>query len=682
MKPVTLVLLFVVCLLLVVFPACAQAAPDLTIYNMLLEDGDDEAYCGETIQVFVSTKNVGTSDIPPFPAIQNGIYLSTDSTITTGDVELLIYDLPGLSAGGSNNVWKDVVIPADTDPGPYYVGAIADYNDTVAESNEGNNTGSLPISIVLAPDPVLSAPKNGNCYFPGTVSFEWSPVAGASSYQIQVATDSGFSSPVIDDSTSGTTYSGGSLTTTGDYWVRVKANNSNWSTVVAFYVVTQAGPMLSSPANDATITSRRPTLSWGGLPHVRFYHLQVDNDAGFGSPEYEVQTASTEWTSPSDLALRKWYWRVRAFYNEDPDTIIGNFGDEWSFTIGENQPHELTVTAYADSTTIASGGQVGLSASASDSRAHGIAEWSWSDNGAGGTFSPTALTPNPTWTAPGNDTGAPVSRTLTVTVTCDGYPPATASDSIAVVENPREPGAPDLLVTDLAVTPPPDPPSGELPQFSVTVMNNGLSAAGPFTVDIYPDLDSAPDPGTRGEGKIAFDSLAAGTTQTKNCRLVVGGGLRSAWAVVDAGGDVGEADETNNCYGPVHYELSAVPRVATAFWDFGLTGVAGGSLDLLSLKFASVGGSALEIGAEVDLGVIEADAAAAEVGMRGMVALDYRFDNPWSNDDQAAVVTVLSLADLAELGAYSAPVVRSSCRSDHLWNHRMGSAAVRFRLSS
>ena len=84
----------------------------------------------------------------------------------------------------------------------------------------------------------------------------------------------------------------------------------------------------------------------------------------------------------------------------------------------------LAITASALPTTVASGGTCDLTATAADNLGDTVASWSWSDGGAGGSFSdPTAQTP--TYTAPVNASGQNLTITLTVTVTVTGTYPLT-----------------------------------------------------------------------------------------------------------------------------------------------------------------------------------------------------------------------------------------------------------------
>jgi subtilisin family serine protease len=98
-------------------------------------------------------------------------------------------------------------------------------------------------------------------------------------------------------------------------------------------------------------------------------------------------------------------------------------------------PYSITITAAsADPAEVPSGGTTQLSAAAEDSLGHTTFTWSWSDNGAGGTFAPGAAAQNPTWTAPGNTGPDPVAHHLTLTVTSTEVPSASELADVYVTE--------------------------------------------------------------------------------------------------------------------------------------------------------------------------------------------------------------------------------------------------------
>ena len=108
---------------------------DLIIYSVSASWTTSEA--GESEYVSVRLKNQGTDSSGSF---YWGIYLSTDTTITTSDLELDTWYKSSMSAGStSSTMSKTVQIPSTITGGRYYVGALADVNSQVSESNENNN---------------------------------------------------------------------------------------------------------------------------------------------------------------------------------------------------------------------------------------------------------------------------------------------------------------------------------------------------------------------------------------------------------------------------------------------------------------------------------------------------------------------------------------------------------------
>jgi len=68
-----------------------------------------------------------------------GLYLSTDPIITTSDTFLGSRSVGTLGPGATDQANTQVTIPANVSSGTYYIGAIADYTNTVSETDESNN---------------------------------------------------------------------------------------------------------------------------------------------------------------------------------------------------------------------------------------------------------------------------------------------------------------------------------------------------------------------------------------------------------------------------------------------------------------------------------------------------------------------------------------------------------------
>ena len=94
----------------------------------------------------------------PVPLSTSGIYLSTNSVISTGDRLLRWYYTPSIAAGQNVNQNLSVRVPTDIPFGRCYVGVYADYQDKIAEENENDNASkALAVTCVGRPDLVVSA---------------------------------------------------------------------------------------------------------------------------------------------------------------------------------------------------------------------------------------------------------------------------------------------------------------------------------------------------------------------------------------------------------------------------------------------------------------------------------------------------------------------------------------------
>jgi subtilase family serine protease len=88
-------------------------------------------------------KNAGTLVAA---ASKVGVYLSTDSTITTADKLIGTDAVAALLAGQASNEGGTFALSALT-PGTYYLGVVADYDKKVAELNENNNTATVAFTV-------------------------------------------------------------------------------------------------------------------------------------------------------------------------------------------------------------------------------------------------------------------------------------------------------------------------------------------------------------------------------------------------------------------------------------------------------------------------------------------------------------------------------------------------------
>ena len=207
-------------------------------------------------------------------------------------------------------------------------------------------------TIVEAPGvPTLATPANGATNVTTSPTLTWNASSGATTYRLQVATDSIFASVILNDSTLTTTQRAvGPLSNNVKYYWRANAMNvggtSQYSTVWNFTTIVAAPgvPTLVAPANEATNVSTTPTLTWNACSGATTYKLQVATDSNFTTIVLTDSTLTTTQRTVGPLANNlKCYWRVNA-------TNVGGTSQStvWSFTTIVAAPGAPTLATPAN----------------------------------------------------------------------------------------------------------------------------------------------------------------------------------------------------------------------------------------------------------------------------------------------------------------------------------------------
>lgn len=242
---------------------------------------------------------------------------------------------------GSGNFTLGYTIPGWRSNGAYEIDA-GDINGNGNLDLAGPDAGSFVVYRAILPlpaTPVLVSPVNGSIGIALTPLMDWTDVSGASSYRIQISTNAGFSSVVLD--TSGISSSqinvpSGKLNGSIIYHWRVNASNSagtgSWSTIWTFTTSGLPGiPVLVSPLNNSINISLTPTLMWNSVPTVTNYKLQLSIDSSFSSLILSDSTLTQNYCFiQSGLLLpnTKYYWRV----NVSNSAGTGSWSTIWAFT--------------------------------------------------------------------------------------------------------------------------------------------------------------------------------------------------------------------------------------------------------------------------------------------------------------------------------------------------------------
>ena len=124
---------------------------------------------GSTVNVTVTTKNQGSGSAD---SSHTGLYFSTNTTWDAADTYLGDRAVPALGASATDVATVSVVIPGGALPGTFYVIGKADWDSTVGESSENNNTRASG-AVKVGPDLLVSAvtvPATANAGDPLTIT--------------------------------------------------------------------------------------------------------------------------------------------------------------------------------------------------------------------------------------------------------------------------------------------------------------------------------------------------------------------------------------------------------------------------------------------------------------------------------------------------------------------------------
>lgn len=164
------------------------------------------------------------------------------------------------------------------------------------------------------------------------VNLTWTEAFGATTYEIEVATDINFSNIIASGpvATAGAVVNGLSPATA--YWWRVRAGDgSSWGTFVGPWKFTTIGMTsfsLSTPANNANnVTYASVLFNWTDNVGAVNYQMELADNMSFTGAQVFTTTTSTK-TVNNLLASTTYYWRVKASHN---GTQYGTWVGPWVF---------------------------------------------------------------------------------------------------------------------------------------------------------------------------------------------------------------------------------------------------------------------------------------------------------------------------------------------------------------
>jgi len=244
---------------------------------------------------------------------------------------------------------------------PAYSMGIGDItgNGSMGICTPGNEPWVLNIYKAVTPPPpppapLLVSPGNGSSCITLTTLLDWSDVTAATSYNVQVATDAAFTTPIIN--ITGLTSSqyaipSGLANNTLYYWraASVNSGGTTWSSAWSFTSSTvnlAAAPTLLTPANGVIGQTLTPTLDWSDLLGAASYKTEISTNNSFTTITDSATVSVSQYTIlPGKLSLGTlYYWRVtgRNACNISPISAI------WNFTTAANPPAIPTLVSPAN----------------------------------------------------------------------------------------------------------------------------------------------------------------------------------------------------------------------------------------------------------------------------------------------------------------------------------------------
>jgi hypothetical protein len=173
--------------------------------------------------------------------------------------------------------------------------------------------------------PSLTSPAAG-AQVTQPFTFDWSDVAAAAWYTIEVDDSSSFAAPLVWAATTTPSQLATNSLPNGTLFWRVRAFNSDgvggpYSAVRTVQVGATAppppgplaAPSLASPANDARFSpGQQISFDWGDVAGAASYTIQIDDSQSFSAPLTAGDTLVFSQFSTSTLPTTRMWWRVRA----------------------------------------------------------------------------------------------------------------------------------------------------------------------------------------------------------------------------------------------------------------------------------------------------------------------------------------------------------------------------------
>ena len=313
-----------------------------------------------------------TVTITPRPAPRVTLIAPANLLVTTNTTPEFNWEL--LATGGpysyqvqidDNRNFRSPVqdVETATDADTYLANSLADGKyywrvraiNSVGLAGNWSQVRAFTVDTTPPDAPTLRQPAHLSVTTDTTPRFVWQRVRTAVEYDLIVSENvNPLIAPVLTVAglrgNSYTVPNASALTPDTTYYWAVMArdkvgNESTWSPVGIFNVsntlVLPAAPTLLGPANPTLTNDSTPEFSWELLVGGSYnYHVQIDNNRNFGSPEHETLNATGPTLTPPALPDGTYFWRVRAV--DTATNVAGAWSAIWRVKI-DTTPTQVPV---------------------------------------------------------------------------------------------------------------------------------------------------------------------------------------------------------------------------------------------------------------------------------------------------------------------------------------------------
>ncbi len=186
--------------------------------------------------------------------------------------------------------------------------------------------------------PLLKKPTDKAITQNADVVLSWSAVAGATEYNVVIASDAGLKNVLFDGKSSGdSSHAYGMYEVGKTYYWKVRArdakNEGYWSEVRSF-TISQSELALRYPENNARYVPNDVNFEWIGPAAVDGYHIQISKEEDFKNILLEDASVTGFTKLVENLDYGYYYWRVRYKLGSN----YSEWTDVWVFMTDPGRP--------------------------------------------------------------------------------------------------------------------------------------------------------------------------------------------------------------------------------------------------------------------------------------------------------------------------------------------------------